>query len=720
MKPAAAALPRLRQGLGFTPVQEGGQTQYILEDPMRHTFYRLGLEEYLFVSRLNESATLEELLLSVARTGEAELSAGQAQSILNWLAARQLLQSGDGAPLTMALEQEAAQKNLRRFSRLNIISFKIPFLNPDPFLKRLDSHLSWLTGPWFFVVWLALGIAALTALGSRWQEFTSQAQGFFAAGNLLILWLIWFGLKLLHELFHALVCRRYGGKVYEAGVLFILFMPMTYVDATSSWTFPSRWQRIHVAVAGMFIELGVAWAAILFWAWHPDTTSGFIAHNTVLIAGISSLLFNANPLMRFDGYYVLSDYLGIPNLSAQGMQFVKGMAAKWFLGIPPPPMPMVKNPAFVRAYGVSVYIWRLFVLVSLGYVASKMAGGLGVFITLGAVLVWAGMPVYLFARRLPMYKQQNPAVIRLFGERLLLTLLGLVLILVLVGWDRRVQAPAVVEYERQYSVRAVASGFVDQIHVHDGQQVKAGELLLTLENSELQHTHRDFSLQLEQLDIKSRLANSAGRQTDFQILQGQRHVLEEELQALAQDIAALRVTAPGDGMVVAAHLNTLQGSFLSRGQDILWIVSPDQKHIAGSASQDDMLLFQALVGKEIEVDMRASGLGAFAGVVKRVEPTVTRELAHPAMGAVYGGPLDVRQQGMAATGKEMEQHFRLELFTPRCTLDVAIPAQSIALLKDGQMATLRVRGDRTSLGSALIKWGQAWLAGKDRGVDGGN
>jgi putative peptide zinc metalloprotease protein len=699
-------------------VQEGGQTQYILEDPVRHTFYRLGVEEYLLVSRLNQAVTIDELLLSVARDGETRLSSEQALSIINWLRARQLLQSDDGAPLTQALEQEAAQINLRRFSRLNIITFKLPCLNPDPFLERLGHWLSWLTGPLVFAAWSLLACAALWVLFLRWQEFTTQAQGFLGAGNLVLIWCIWFALKILHELFHALVCCRYGGRVYEAGFLVILFMPMTYVNATSSWTFPSRWQRIHVAVAGMFIELGVAWAAILIWAQQPDTATGFIAHNTVIVAGVSSLLFNANPLMRFDGYYVLSDLLRIPNLNAQGMRYVKELAASWFLGLPSVGGGGESDRHFVKVYGVCVYVWRIMVVFSMGYVACKLAGGIGVLITIGATLVWVGLPLYQFCKRLPQYQQQNPVVLWYLGKRILLTGLLTAMALYFVGWESRIQVPAVVEYEHQLSVRAVAGGFVEKILVTDGQQVAAGDLLLILENSELRHSYREVKLQIAQLELRSRLATSVGKQTDLQILQGQRSALEEKLLALEEDIAALRITAPGDGVVVAAHLDILEGSYLARGQDVLWIVTPDQLHIVGMVPQDDIDLLRTLVGKAIDIDMRTAGIGRFPGTLQRVAPTAIKDLAHPALAAIHGGPLDVKQLALSAGGKEMEQHYRLELFSPCFTVEVAIPPGKIIRLKDGQIATLHARGGRVTLGSLLFKWGRNWLIRKDNALDG--
>ncbi len=713
-----SSLPRLRSELRFSPVKEGNRIEYILEDPVRNTFYRLGLEEYLFISRLNQASGLEQLLESVAQTGNTQLSAEQAQAILNWLAARQLLQVDDAAPLVQALEQEEKQKNARHFSRLNIITIKVPLFNPDPLLNYLSPKFNWLTGRWFAALWLILAASALTVLFSKWQEFSSQAIGFFSAGNVLFIWLIWFFLKLFHELFHALVCRRYGGRVYEAGILFILFIPLTYVNATSSWNFPSKWQRIHVAVAGMFLELGIGWAALLVWAGQPNTTTGFIAHNTVIIASVSSLLFNANPLMRFDGYYVLSDLIGIPNLYSRGLQFIKSVGARWFLGISSAAV-WQNGPKlwFIKFYGVAIYLWRLFILVSLGYIASTMAGGFGILATIGAAVVWVGTPLYQFFKRLPFYRQQNPHVLRHLLLHLVITLLVIFAGVRYTSWEQRIQAPAVVEYQHQYSVRPETRGFVSIVHVTTGQQVRQGDLLLTLENDELSYTARDLQLQTRQLKLESRLAQSNGEITKLQILQEQQQNLSGKLQDLEADLRAFEVHAQGDGVVVGTGLDAIEGTYLFRGQEVFWIVSPEQKQISASASQDDIEQFRALLNRPLKIDMRSAGLGTFTGTLRQVSPNATTELIHPALGAVYGGPLDVRQQSLGTVGEDMEQRYRFELFTPRFRLDVELPAELTEKVKDGQPATLYTRGSRISLGQIIVNKGRDWLQNKNSLLD---
>ncbi|MGB5987969.1 MAG: efflux RND transporter periplasmic adaptor subunit, partial [Desulfobacterales bacterium] len=268
-----------------------------------------------------------------------------------------------------------------------------------------------------------------------------------------------------------------------------------------------------------------------------------------------------------------------------------------------------------------------------------------------------------------------------------------------------------VEYGRQFRVRTAASGFVRQVAVRDDQAVSAGELLLQLENNELAAQERDLALRLAQIDLQRRLAHSLGRLTELQILTEQRQTLAAEHQAAQLDLEQLAVTAPGSGRVIADHLASLPGRFLNRGSELLWVVSPDQIRLAASVAQEDIDAFRNAPDEVVEVDMRAAGLGRFQGRIARVAPAATTHLIHPALGAVYGGPLDVRQTALIAEG-DLEQHYQIELFTPRFSVYLDLPEPILDQLRAGQTATVTARGSRLTLARLLGERIKAWLARK--------
>jgi len=709
-------MPRLRPGLRFTPATDRGEQAFILEDTARHLFYRIGVEEYQLLAHLNQVDSLEELLEKCNRTGDTALSLEQAMTVLNWAAARELLQSSGPDQLHARLEQDRQTRRMRRLGNINLVSFKIPLGNPDPILKKITPWLMFLTSPAMLLLWLVGGVVALATLAGHWQQFQARNIGFFSPANLALLWLIWLGLKIIHELFHALVCYRYGGHIQEAGILFILFMPFTYVDATSSWNFPSRWQRLHVAFAGIFAELGIAWIALLLWAHDPDSTTGLLAHRTVLVAGISSLLFNGNPLMRFDGYYMLSDLVAIPNLYQLGLQSSREQLARLFLNLRGP-SPLEKftrgKRLFIRIYGILVFIWRFLVLASLGYLASKLFGGLGIFITLAALLIWISSPIHSFIARWPTYRERNPHVGRDLLLRAGLAAVLPVLLVATVSWRQWIRAPAVVEYEQQLRVKTITSGFVEKILIQDDDQVREHQQLLMLSNPDLTSRLRQIELKLEQLRLKSRIAYNSNLLPEMQILHRQADALAVQAKQLRDEVAGLIVRAPASGTVIGQGLDTLEGRFLDKGEEILWIVSPGRKHMMASIAQRDVDALRARVGTRVRIEMRAIGQASFYGTVKRISPTASTRLEYPGLAAKYGGPIDVLEHIVPGDRSGTEQ-LALQFFEPRFNMEITLDPETAARLRPGQIGYVLAEGPVISLRQKIEDMLTSWKQKKDR------
>lgn len=695
-------LARLRDDLRITPLTDGNEDNYVIEDPLRNLFFKIGLREYRFLCRLNRIKSQADLShVDGDDVADADVSEEEALSILHWLAAKQLLQNQKQETMQAIeeAEQKARQKSL--LSRLNIITFRVSIFNPDSFLNRFQSWLSWQAGPLFFGFWLLLGCTAIALLFVNWSRFISESAGFFSPTNVLFLSVIWILLKLLHELSHALACKRYGGGVYDFGVLFILFIPLTYINATTSWSFTTRWQRIHVAVAGIYMELFVAWIATIYWATHLGSASGLIAHNTVLIAGVSSFLFNANPLMRFDGYFVLSDLTGVPNLYFRGLDSVQRSAKKWWLGIGDVAQG-IKYSLFVRIYGIGVYLWRFLVLFSLGFLASRMFSGWGILLTIVAAISWVYQPVAKFFVKIPEYRAENPAIILHFLIRFILV--GAVggFVLFGVSWQKTKTIPAVVLFEEQYIVRAEASGFVKDIFVSPGDQVKAGQKLMMLINEDLETNRKIFDLDLEIIDLQKRAVHALGRYGELQILEKRKEVLTAQKRNIDADKIALLLFSPGDGRVVGKTLSNRINTLVYKGEKLFLVVNPEHKHLVASVAQNDIAAFQGLIGEEVLVDMTGTGVGTFNGRIKKIVPKASRDLVHFSFAAPFGGPFDVM------SGKEATY----QLFSPRFSVHVAIPEAIRHKLRSGQQAVVRVKGVGRSPAALLWQSGKSWFLGR--------
>lgn len=690
--------PRLRDDLKITLLEGSSTDTYVIEDPLRNRFYKIGGREYRFLCQLDS-------INNGVIPPESEVSEEEAMAILQWLGSKQLLQN-QTEKLMQGLETAERQGRKKSLlNRLNLISFRIPLFNPDPFLDTCNRYLGWIAGPVFFWVWLLAALLAVGLLLTDGGRFFSESMGFFSPANILIVTLVWIVLKFLHELSHALACKRYGGGVYEFGVLFILFIPLTYVNASSSWSFSSRWQRIHVAVAGMYMELFVAWLAIIYWATHIGTVGGMLAHNTALIAGVSSLLFNANPLMRFDGYYILSDLTAIPNLYFRGLAAVHTTAMRFWLGINSE-TGVEKPSLFVRAYGISVHCWRIMVLFSLGYMASELFSGWGLLMTIVAATGWLYQPVAGFIARIPQYRTGNPSFV--FHLAIRLVLVGTLASLLLFGisWKKDLAIPAVVLFEEQYSIRAETSGFVRDIVVSTGSLVKKGEVLVLLENDALESRVKEMKLENQILAIKERQVHAQQKYADLQILQERQKVLAAQTANLKRDRKALSILSPGSGVVVGSELKSSVGTYVSKGQELFLVVKPVNKQLLASVSQDNVKVFLGKVGKPVLVDMSASGFGKFTAVIERVAPTASRKLLHFSLAATYGGPFDVKP------GTDQEQE--LVLFSPRFTVTVQLPTKIKQALRSGQQALVVISGSSRTPGSILWENIRGWFIGRQQ------
>ena len=437
----------LRSDLVFSPQQIDGKSGYLIEDPVNSKFYRIGIPEYKFISLLDGSTSVADALRATAVTlADQAFTQDEAATICKWLVDVGLAHTRESshAGRLAAAAQDADQKGL--VQRFNPMFIRLPLLQPDRFLDKIAPWLSWTHGPMGWTLWMVLGLVASCQLVVHWDRFTSETNGIFASSRWVWLGLTWLLLKIIHEVSHGLVCKRYGGTVREGGVVFVLFAPLAYVDVTSSWRFPSKWQRIHTAAAGMYAELLLASLAVVVWSGTGPGLINDTAFNLIIMASFTTLVFNANPLMRFDGYYIFSDLLEIPNLYPSGQQYVRYLVHRYLLSTKatPPRWSKRKN-GIIKCYGVSAVLWRVVVSVSLVIAASAMFAGAGLALAIIATMMWVGFPLLKFAKLFfadPSLTRKNRTQF-LVRTGVCLTL-G-TLILTFVPWPGFIRAPAIVE-----------------------------------------------------------------------------------------------------------------------------------------------------------------------------------------------------------------------------------------------------------------------------------
>lgn len=357
---------RLRPDLSITPQKYEGRTFYVVKDPIALRYYRFKEQEHFLLQFMDGSQTLEDAQKAYEehfrpeRLTLEDLEGFAQQLLMAGLAQNESPQAG---------KQLLDRKNKRKKSQLarsltNILYIKIPIFDPERLLQRLLKYTAFFFSLWFFFLSVCLMLGAMLLVSLHFETFLKKLPSyheFFSFKTVIYLWVALGVVKVIHEFGHGLSCKKFGGEVHEMGFLFLVFSPCLYCNVSDSWTLPSKWKRIVISAAGIYVELVIA--AIATFVWWNTPTQPFInnlALSLMVVCSISTIVFNANPLMRFDGYYVLADWIEIPNLREKANRYLKNIFCKVALGIEVPPEPYMarwRRVLFV-VFAIASYIYR--------------------------------------------------------------------------------------------------------------------------------------------------------------------------------------------------------------------------------------------------------------------------------------------------------------------------------------------------------------------------
>ncbi len=462
----------LRSDLEITRHVFRGCPYYVVRDPLTFQTHQFSLSDYGILIALDNTITLDEVFESLVAT--AVLEQDQQEDFYQFvLTLHRLgflaLPISDSRLLYQRFERRQVAARWRQVS--GILFLRIPLVNPDAFLQRTAGFVRPLFTRAAFALWVALMVACVWILMLRWDSFGSPMQSLLATNNLLFLWFALIGLKVIHEFGHAYACKIFGGKVPEMGAFLIAFTPCAYVDASASWGFSTTRKRVIVSLAGMYFESIIAALALLYWNWSQDAWLSSCAHQIVILSSAVTVGFNINPLMRYDGYYVLSDLVGIPNLRQRSVEFVQNLAKHWVLGLPVPPC---AEPRRIRwllfVYGVSASVYKVtLVLAICGMIAMKfylLGVGLAIFFMVSVVGT--------AARRLLVYLWKSPETQPVRLRAVAVSLLVIVLVplaVVALPVPGIVVLEGIVQTADDRVVYAQSGGFLQPVALTAGQIV---------------------------------------------------------------------------------------------------------------------------------------------------------------------------------------------------------------------------------------------------------
>jgi putative peptide zinc metalloprotease protein len=570
--------PSLRPGVKISRQTHRGEVWYVLLDPVNGVHQRVNRSGYELVGRLDGRHSCEDIWQTLLqRLGKNAPSQNEMIGTMSKLYDANLLSLSTRGDFDQLKAQGKKQQTQHAFASVNPLSFRVAVWRPGAWLDKMQGLSRALFSMPALFVWLALMLASLLTLGIHGRSFASEVSALWSHPySLLLSWVLYPILKLIHEMSHALAVRRYGGDVGEFGIRMLTLLPVPYVDASSSNLFAFKHQRAVVAAAGIAAEMALAGIAILLWALLSPGLAKSICLLVIVIGGLSTLAFNANPLLKFDGYYVFTDLLELPNLAQRSQQFWKELICRYGFGL--------KNSAsntlsrgerpWLFIYALASLIYRWVLGITLIILAANFHWTVGIAMLAASAFMLLGKPFYQLLSYLindPALGAQRPRAI--FVSALSVSLITFALLLLKI--PSTTVAQGIVWAPEKTQVRALSAGFVEKLHVQDGQMVKAQQVIATLVNEELTLDWNRVQAELSEARTE-RLGAMSTDALQMRSIEDRIGRLEAELALIQKRAEALEVVAESSGRIAMARINDLTGRYLKKGEQFAQILTDEE------------------------------------------------------------------------------------------------------------------------------------------------
>ena len=494
----------LRPNVAVRKQTTRGKEWYMIYDPYTENYFQLTPSYYKFLSSLSFSVTVEAAWIR-ALEEDPENGPGQ-QDVINLLVELNTagLLNFENSKDSESLYKKGSEKKQAETKKkyMNVLFMRFPLWNPDRWLKSLIPLWKLMFGKFGIILWFAVVLYGVKLGMENASMFSEQAKNVISPSNIIYLYLCIAFVKIFHEIGHGAVCVRYGGHINTVGVMLLLLTPLPYIDATSSWAFRNKWERIYVSSAGMLVEVFLGAIACIVWVSSPPGLIQILSYNIMFTATVSTVLFNANPLVRYDGYFILSDLLEIPNLSQKSTNYIYAVFKKYIFKLKDiQPQADSKSEGFyLFGYGVASFVYRIFLFSAIIIFVSDKYFFIGVILALSLVFTMLFAPLKKYISFLKKSKELHGVrhkTIR-FNILILLVLLSITLFLP-IPYSYKILG--VIEAENTSDVLVTSEGAVKKIFVKNGDKVKAGDVLFILENTVIDHELTKAVSQIKQIEI---------------------------------------------------------------------------------------------------------------------------------------------------------------------------------------------------------------------------
>jgi putative peptide zinc metalloprotease protein len=700
---------KLRPDLVVQPQFYEGMTHYVVKDPLALKYFRFKIEEYYLLEQFDGKQTLQEVKKSFERKYRPQtISIEDLTRFVAQLHEAGIIQIDSGEQAKVLIRRRKKNRWRKVWAFLaNILFIKIPIIDPERLLTRMYPYFRWIFTRTFVSISTFSMVLALCLVISQWKTFYDKLpdfQSFFNWWTIMSFWVCLAGVKIIHEFGHGLTAKHFGGEVHEMGILFLVLTPALYCDVTDSWLLPNKWKRIWISAAGIYVECFLASIATFVWWYSTPGLLNSLAMATMFICSVNTIMFNANPLLRYDGYYVMADWLEIPNLRIKSTQFFAYLLQEKVLGLEIPVqnyMPRSRRILFVT-YSVASYIYRWFVTFAILWFLSQVLKpykleSVSYLLATGALVPLVGMPLYQigkFFRTPGRMRKVKKARATAYAAAAIALVCGILLI----PTPLRIDGTLVLKLAQPLEVYAEVEGRLVELNVKDGDWVKKDTMIARLSNpskeKELMERQQDHDVAW----YKARyIGQSPERENRAQAkqLDDFANDMERAMQNVAEQLKKLELISTREGRVVAAPQVRLHqesvGQWLKPGKPFCEVGDPTrlEAHLIVDQSDINQITTGSTAWVKIYGRAERTYRSRVSEIAKRSRDEIPTELTNMAGGEVASKP-----DPKTGTAKPLTAVY-----------EVIIPIDNTDMkLEPGLRGAAKLDGGRYTLGWWLVRW----------------
>jgi len=640
---AAKLRPRLLPHARIHPHTYRGQRWFVLQDSAGGRYHRLSPGAYALVSRMDGARSVQDLWDEACQAGGDTIpTQDEVVELLMQLHSNDLLHC-DVTPDTAELFDRYSKRKALKWKQwiMQPTSLRIPMIDPDAFLAAWVHRFAWMFSLKGALLWLAVVLPAVLMAAQNWKELTLNiSDHVLSTSNLLVLALVFPVVKAIHELGHGFATKVWGGSVHEMGLMFLIFAPVPYVDASASSTFRSKYRRAVVGAAGMLAEVFVAALAMYVWVLVEPGVVRAVAFNVMLIAGVSTVVVNGNPLLRYDGYFILADLIEMPNLGQRGQRYLTYWSDRYLFGAKelesPNETPAEKR--WLAGYTIASWFYRIFVTVS---IILFIAGKFFVFGVLLAIVAAFGLfvkPVWKSARHV----LESPTLHRYRLRAIKLSATFVIAILfvgLFVPMPLRTQTEGVVWLPDQALIRAGVSGTFQRWLVKPGTLVRKGTALLVMDDPQLVSELEVARAKVAEAEARYKVeqfADPVKAQVLLQQLEYERSALEQ----VNERYEHLVVYSEVDGVLTVQKSQDMVGQHFKKGELLGYLMDREQLVARVAVAQENIDLVRTRF-KAVELRFADAIPSSYQVSILREIPSASNELPTAALSPNGGGHISV-------------------------------------------------------------------------------